>query len=306
MLIMLAFVVGIAATAFVLSAVNSNALKIERDQRTAAALAEAKAALIGWSVTRTNPGQLPCPEDTSLIGQSTEGQAKSSCTSPLPVIGRLPWRTLGVGDLRDGYGEKLWYVVSPGFRTSPINSMTPAQLSVDGVAGRAVAIVFSPGLTLSDQSRPIPSAASPPQLAQYLDLSNNDADTTFITTGVAENFNDKLILVSKDELFSAVVARVLGEVRGDETQGMRGYYDKYSKFPYADITNDGAADDFELGLAPVGRPSFNGYPTSLLFTTSTKNMLQNNGWFSLITYTVSSDQQSAVLSLNGKTLSIVP
>lgn len=301
-IITLVFIIGLAATAFLLNALNANTVKIERDKKTAAALAEAKAALIGWSVNRTNPGQLPCPEDTSLIGLATEGQAKSSCTSLLPVIGRLPWRSLGVGDLRDGYDEKLWYVISPGFRASPINITTPAQLSVDGVAGSAVAIVFSPGPLLFGQSRPTPSAASPPDVTQYLDLSNNDGNASFVTSGAAGSYNDKLLLIRGADIFSIVALRVLGEVRGDGTQGMREYYDAYSNFPYADFTGDGNSDAGKL----AGTPSFQGHPDSLFFNTATKNMLLNNGWFPLISYAVSADRQGASLTLNGKTLSIAP
>jgi len=220
----------------------------------------------------------------------------------LPAIGRLPWRSLGVGDLKDGYGEKLWYVISPGFRTSPINSTTPAQLSVDGVAGSAVAIVFSPGPPLSGQSRPTPSAASPPNVIQYLELSNNDGNASFVTSGAADSFNDKLLSIRGVDLFSVVALRVLGEVRGDGTQGMREYYNTYTNFPYADSTSDGISDAGQL----AGTPSFQGHPDSLLFNTATKNMLLNNGWFPLITYTVSANQQGASLTLIGKTLSIAP
>ncbi len=212
-LIMLVFIVGLAATAFVLNALNTHTVKIERDKKTAAALAEAKAALIGWAATQTTLaklGQLPCPEDTALIGLPTEGTAKTSCT--LPAIGRLPWRSLGLGDLSDGNGDKLWYVVSPGFRSNTINSDTPAQLTVDGVAGRAVAIVFSPGPMLAGQARPTPTIANPPDVAQYLDLSNNDGDNTFVTVGAVTSFNDRLLTISHDELFSVVEKRVATEV----------------------------------------------------------------------------------------------
>jgi len=302
-LIMLVFIAGLVATVFLLNALNSNTVKIERDKKTSEALAEAKTALIGWSVNRANPGQLPCPEDTSLIGLPTEGQSSASCTSASPVIGRLPWRTLGAGDLKDGYGERLWYVISPGFRSSPINHTTPAQLSVDGIAGSAVAIVFSPGPPLPTQSRPTPSASSPPDVAQYLDLSNNDGDASFVTGGIATSFNDKLLMVRGADLFSVVALRLLGEVRGDAaTQGMRMYYSAYSKFPYADTTGDGNSDVGQL----LGNPPFQGPPNSLFFNTAIKNMLVNNGWFPLISYNVSVDQQNAVLTLNGKSLSIAP
>jgi hypothetical protein len=300
-LLIFVMVMLLAGTSLLFSVLNSNRVNIERDKKTAEALAEAKAALIGWSVNRSNPGQLPCPEDISLIDSPTEGQAQNACTSLQPVIGRLPWRTLGVGDLRDGYGERLWYVISPGFRTSPINSTTPAQLSVDGVAGSAVAVVFSAGSVLAGQSRPTPTVATPPDVTQYLDLSNNDNNFSFITRGVASTFNDKLLAITGTELFSTITLRVLNEVRGNDTHGMKEYYLTYSEYPFADIDNDGKSDLDEY----LGKPSFQGHTyDSLFFSPTIKNMLSNNGWFPLFNYQVSADQQSAILTLNGKALNL--
>ncbi|HQR50356.1 MAG TPA: hypothetical protein PKW44_01815 [Methylophilaceae bacterium] len=212
-LIMLLFIVGLVATVYLVHALDGNAVKIERDQKTAESLALAKAAIIGWAATRTTLtqlGQLPCPEDTTLIGLPTEGNAKSACT--LPAVGRLPWRSLGLGELRDGNGDNLWYAISPGFRSTTINSDTPAQLTVDGVAGSAIAIVFSPGTILAGQTRPIPTIANPPDVTQYLDLSNNDGDSIFVTSGAAGSFNDRLLTISHNELFAVVEKRVASEV----------------------------------------------------------------------------------------------
>lgn len=212
-LIIFFLVLILVGTTVLFSVLNSNSIKIERDKKTAAALAEAKTAIIGWAATQTTLtklGQLPCPEDTTLIGLSTEGNAKNTCT--LPAIGRLPWRSLGLADLRDGNGDKLWYAISPGFRSTAINSDTPAQLTVDGVAGSAVAVVFSPGSTLGGQTRPTPTSATPPDITQYLDLSNSDGDNTFVTSGAAASFNDRLLTISHSELFAVVEKRVANEV----------------------------------------------------------------------------------------------
>lgn len=209
-LIVLVFIIGLAVTAWLLYALNANQLKIERDKKTAAALAEAKAAIIGWSAKNGTPGKLPCPENTASIGTVNEGQQQAACSNVNPTIGRLAWRTLGIGDIRDGYGERLWYVLSPGFQGAP-NSDTPAQLTVDGVAGSAVAIIFSAGPVLNGQVRPTPTAATPPDVTQYLDLTNNDGDNVFIASGALGNFNDQLLIVSHEDLFNVVERRVAGE-----------------------------------------------------------------------------------------------
>ena len=60
----------------------------------------------------SGPGYLPCPD------LDDDGWAEATCGShrgppgQAQRLGRLPWKTLGLPDLRDGYGERLWYAVS--------------------------------------------------------------------------------------------------------------------------------------------------------------------------------------------------
>lgn len=198
---------------FLVGQLDAATIQRKRDESTALALAQAKEALIGWSAANASvPGRLPCPEDLSLIGTPNEGRAQSSC-NVLPTIGRLPWRTLGIDRLRDGYGEPLWYALSPGFRLSPINSETPAQLTIDGIPGSAVAIVLSPGPTLPGQLRTAVTATTPPAVASYLDLTNADGDAAFASSGPTVTFNDKLLAISHQDLFGVVEQRVANEVQ---------------------------------------------------------------------------------------------
>lgn len=301
-LILMAVILALVFTAFVINSTTGVEYKAKRDLKTAKALDEAKQALLGWSTTQDNPGQLPCPEDTNLIGFATEGQAQSSCT--LPAIGRLPWRTLGLGDIRDGNNDKLWYVISSGFRTPPINTNTVAQLTVNGVANAAVAIIFSVGSPLSTQNRPIPTSSSPPDISQYLDLTNNTGSASFVSSGAANSFNDRLVLITKTELFSIVTKRVLREVKGDSSQGLVKFYADNGTYPYADITNDGDADS----LQNTGTPSYQGGLNSLYFSSTKKSTLLSNGWYSLINYklTTPSGIPTVTLSLNGQVLLVTP
>ena len=96
---------------------------------TARALADARRALIGWSVgagvARSGeahaPGVLPYPDrNTDPNGYDGEADCVTSGLSDRHLIGRLarageaspcPDRALGV-ELRDGSGEPLWYAVS--------------------------------------------------------------------------------------------------------------------------------------------------------------------------------------------------
>ncbi|OOO01050.1 MAG: hypothetical protein USCGTAYLOR_02748 [Chromatiales bacterium USCg_Taylor] len=133
-----------AASFALLKGLNEVATKQHRDVQTVRALAEAKAALIGYAAGANiiptglcgsncrRPGDLPCPDrdDDGLAGSGTSvplppplcGDASGSTGGCLGLpgncwrLGRLPWKTLGLPDLRDGNGERLWYAVSNNFK----------------------------------------------------------------------------------------------------------------------------------------------------------------------------------------------
>lgn len=314
-LIVLVFILVIATTAYLVSTLDSASIKKEREIKTTVALAQAKATLMGWAIRQNSPGQLPCPEDTTKIGTIDEGVSQTSCSLVNPVIGRLPWRTLGYGDLKDGNGDRLWYVISTGFRDSPINTNTNAQLSINGTPN-IVAIIFSVGIPLSTQSRPTPTAISPPDVTQYLDVPNNNPNNTaFLSAPATNNFNDRIISITHTELFSLVARRVLREIKGDSFQGLGNYYATYAVYPYADTDADGVADIASLPPPPIGNPSYQAGVNSLDFsktnidelgTMSIKDSFLMNGWFPLITYKVTTDQQQVTLTLNGDTLQVNP
>ncbi len=184
----------------------------KRESMTQNALRQAKESLIARAVLDAVPGRMPCPEDTGKIGGSYEGDAQSTCSNTSTLIGRLPWRTLKHEKLTDRYGEPLWYVLSPGFRSEPLNSETPGQLTLDDRTD-IVALVIAPGSALSTQLRSAPSSASPPDPANYLDLSNKDGNPKFISTGPTDSFNDRVIAITRSELFAQVERRVARDVR---------------------------------------------------------------------------------------------
>ena len=92
-----------------------------RDRLSDAALAQAREALIAYAVDRpinavVGPGYLPCPDlDDDGWAESTCG-SMSGDSGQEQRLGRLPWKTLGLPDLRDGYGERLWYAVSSKYK----------------------------------------------------------------------------------------------------------------------------------------------------------------------------------------------
>jgi hypothetical protein len=314
-IVLLAFMT-VGALYFFVSQLDAAAIERKRDETTALALAEAKEALIGWSAANDSaPGRLPCPEDTSLIGTPNEGRAQSNCNA-FPAIGRLPWKTLGLSQLRDGHGEPLWYVLSPGFRALPINSNTPPQLTVDGAPGSAVAIILAPGPALPGQTRTAITAATPPSVATYLDLTNADGSATFVTNGPPAAFNDRLLTISHRDLFTAVERRVAGEVvealltyfcgdsdnvnRANQTclgPGGARLFPRPAAFGDTTCLGSSAIADPKCGSAPAGNEGripanpadpWTHYNLSLLRgTIGTDNWFQRNGWRELAYFAVS-------------------
>jgi len=134
---------------------TSSEVLVDRSQRAQDALLKAKAALIAFAADTTStaiqPGALPCPDTND------DGNAEGSCSGTNVVLGRLPWKTLGVDDIRDASGERLWYALSPRFRkmsSTVVNSDTRGQLTItDGTAssGNIIAVVIAPGPALGAQ-----------------------------------------------------------------------------------------------------------------------------------------------------------
>lgn len=195
-LFVLLAIVGIAAVLLV-GTLTRKAAQLEHDQQAASALAQAKDALIGYATTYRDRngskvfGYLPCP-DMGRNPAGAEGLEDSGgCIDPgnkdKSVIGRLPWRTLGLPPLRDGNGDCLWYAVSGNFKNSTQTDLMSwdtngqfevfAQDGVSQIAGtsatnRAVAIIFSPGPALAGQSRAPDAGITAPECGGNMDAAN--------------------------------------------------------------------------------------------------------------------------------------
>ena len=244
-LIMFALVLVLAATAFLVSQLDGSGIKIEREKKTAAALAEAKAALIGSAARsgvlagQARPGDLPCPDIND------DG---SSDPCPGDVVGRLPWRTLGLSDLRDGDGERLWYAVSSAFKNNPrtaiLNSDTFGAITLRDATGKilnnknlespAIAVVIAPGSPLKRADGVVQSriAANHNIAIHYLDNfdsadnSKDEDNGDFIGSNVngfingvlkdaSDNVivNDRIVAVNYNDLMPLLNKRVANEVK---------------------------------------------------------------------------------------------
>ena len=180
-LILFLVLLVLGLSAFVLSKIkNRTDWMLENQAQTARVLRQAKEALIGFAATyaETHPGQpqgyLPCPDHDG------DGSASTCGTKGHSVIGRFPWKTMGLPPLRDGSGECLWYAVSGTYKDNPKQPLTSnadglfivkntnedmitggkiiskddlLDTSIDTAIDQAIAVIFAPGKPLKNQTR---------------------------------------------------------------------------------------------------------------------------------------------------------
>lgn len=147
--ILMAFIIGLALLAYLLHAFDPARLRLEQDKKTMQTLNEAKQALIAWSVSHQyTPGQMPWPDrhldpliyDGSsdcvttafqysyLLGQLPSQPDTSPCLDPnngLNVyLGLSTYPSLGQ-EFRDAQGNRLWYAVSRNLVRDHATSTNP-------------------------------------------------------------------------------------------------------------------------------------------------------------------------------------
>lgn len=239
--LLLLLVAGIVATTIYFA--SATRARLASEQITADALAQAKEALIGYAAAvntsglpgvppppNPRPGELPCP-NLALTAGEPNGIATTPCSPLSARIGYFPWKTLGIPPLRDGSGNLLWYAVSDTFKNNPrtsgsvLNSDTLGDFAITGSApaNTVIAIVFAPGKVTGAQDRDntvatcaTTNASAPRKLcaAHFLEGENANGptpDNTFETGLPTDSFNDRLLPITSDALFSVVNVRVAKE-----------------------------------------------------------------------------------------------
>lgn len=211
LLVMLALL-GVVAALLVASLTTSPAHEQNRQAEAARAMGMIRDALIARAASDVNrPGSLPCPD------YDGNGTADGSlCTSP--YIGWVPWQTLDLPDLRDAAGQRFWYALSAEFRDHSIlgalNSETTGSLTLNGDPMiKYVAIILSPSAPLASQNRDPSNTDAAAVRAQYLDGSNNDGDTNYVTNVASATFNDHVLAITHDALMPVVEQRVARQAR---------------------------------------------------------------------------------------------
>lgn len=243
LLFVLAVVLGIAVLTF--GALSKAAVATaDREVRTGLALKAAKDAVLAYvaqtaaSTTELYPGRLPCPEVRSQTGTANDGVA-GPFTGPAVAcdgVGRLPWKTLGIDQLRDGYDEPLWYVVPTGtwawLNTNDLLTINPGlanQITYDGTANAVVAVIVAPGPpinNLSETSATKPAACAkvnqtvnryvvPYSIANFLECDNATGSyTTVGPTTIEPGPPRRTVVWSNDRTISITAAEVMDAISG--------------------------------------------------------------------------------------------
>ncbi|HLP97731.1 MAG TPA: hypothetical protein VK149_04735 [Sideroxyarcus sp.] len=255
----------LGVTTIFVSSLNSSELQNAQDRVTAEALAQAKEALIGYAIkvqisnssgclpNCPRPGDLPCPDtNNDGVQESSCGNASGS-TGQSSRIGRLPWKTLGLPDLRDGSGERLWYAVSNNFKSSfrntTLNSDTPGTISIFASEGTQLnngastsgvaAVIIAPGAPIrrqdtgNMQDRSAAGENTPTNYLDYATVAGVAHDNAgFIDSSATDGLiqgrikvydpatksdyvilNDQLLTVTVDNIMPGVQKRVAAEVK---------------------------------------------------------------------------------------------
>lgn len=301
LLIMLIILIA-GASAMLLRSLNSSTMRLERDKVTADALTQAKQVLIGYAITYgdRNPnnvsGYLPLPDlgsSRNNIMTPGEGYAAgnfSGNSKNLTVIGRLPWRKLGLPPIRDSEGECLWYAVSGSFQdiqkanvlnwdsvghfdAYSSNGTAAGTLSTTGAnqAQRPVAIIFAAGGVLDGQNRnasatdTVSICGGNYNVRNYLDSFNSDANINSIvnyfsgTTNNATGFAYNLTNASDgSQLSAADISSPKNVISGDTEVVISGATVKIANDKILAITID------DIFRPIIRRSDFSGNISALL------------------------------------------
>ncbi|MDP1613924.1 MAG: hypothetical protein Q8M11_22910 [Sulfuritalea sp.] len=234
MLIALIALLAMGGLYFFISNLTPEAIESRRQAKTDAAMLLAREALIGYALKYRDEeagqgrldrmyGYLPLPDlgsdRNNNVNCTEEGCDANTptdivCNPPDPnniyptMVGRLPWRTLGTGPLRDGHGECLWLIVSSLHLRKqcsnpvlpPMNWDTLGQLDIVTANGtnaltsalavhdRPVAIIFSPGPPLPGQDRSNPGGPNVSECGGNYNVANYLDPAVATALGVTTNY----------------------------------------------------------------------------------------------------------------------
>lgn len=269
-LILLIIIAASTATYFLVHELNNTRLQVERDKINAAALAQARDAVLGFALANNEmPGGLPFPDRRRDGDYDGNGDCVTNSFNKSHLLGKFPFlNEEGCGDIRafdinpiDSSGERLWYAASSKLVKSKAGgnyqNITTAELMADGdwltvndengavLSDKVAFVLISPGGTLQGQNR----SGNAPSARRFLDdfkvgattYKNWDDNLAFIAARPVNNasnrFNDRLLYVTRDEFVNRLVLRIVGDVRSHLDQ----YHGdiNHTQYPYAATLAEG-------------------------------------------------------------------
>ncbi|HJW27058.1 MAG TPA: hypothetical protein VJ576_19360 [Rhodocyclaceae bacterium] len=263
-------VLSVGGAYFALGGLSGIRERLQRDEQTQAVLAQAKEALIGFAATYREQHPAPGPVYNEVFGflpcpdTNNDGVAEASCDdTDVSVIGRLPWRTLGLPPLRDSAGECLWYAVSGRVKngsnpkTAAMNWDTIGQFLLQDAAGnllagasahdRPLAVVIAPGAAIGAQVRPSAGASEcggSNVVSAYLD----GADPIYAGVVPAANADSTLAVATDDSIRAGTNNDRAQWLNADDV-----FRRVRARRAFADDVN-GILDEFKLCLDRVANP----------------------------------------------------
>jgi hypothetical protein len=249
-LLLMLLVLILGAASFFVKSLSNPTVQTARNNKTTSALALAKEALVGDAVSTPSlaaAGYLRLPDLGFGMGNvPAEGSAPPNFSGndiDHSVIGKIPWKTLGITAPQDGQGECIWYAVSGRFKNNPttnnpFNWDTSGQIDIiDGegntVANNIAALIISPGKPLDKQNRALSNAAYTQcggnyDARNYLDpyiSSDESSNAVNYFPGSSENrlasnaknkqfvlannthHNDRFLFITVDDIFRPIIRR---------------------------------------------------------------------------------------------------
>ncbi len=220
-LLLLIMVLFTTASSLIIASVNYNNPKIRQSIDVRDELAQAKEILLYYasvypeiSGSGNGPGRLPCPDGDN------DGFPDSSCSTDLDTYqGRLPERLNPAGgtmltfsDEFSDLDQQIWYAVDPDYHTSTVSDVNFTNAGAFTIDGQSdyVAVLIAPGAAVDAQDRQDSSLDD----SNYLEGGNQNG-SPYVSSYATdpENFNDQVLGITRTELMTYAVNRVIMEIR---------------------------------------------------------------------------------------------
>lgn len=237
---------------------STNSSQLRQKAMTVKAMTQARDAVMSYALTQQTPqrppGTLPCP-DTTGDGWADPG-AIGGCANRR---GFLPFRDLGLDELLDGSGARLWYAVETNY-TSPYgatpaapfrNSSRPSNLTLFMRAANAnqimAFVIISPNTAFSTQNRTIAPLSA---VTTFLEGINAGAGVAYDDLQDATH-NDQFLGMPISLFWTNIEKLVLNEVKNT----LNDYFTNCGVYPWATTfgsAGDNSTNNLYQGGVPLG------------------------------------------------------